>query len=120
MPEIPAASTEPNREKDNISEVGKVYDTSTYKHKRFTVGDRTVIWFIDDAEGSAAEIPSNNLFILDRDGVELWSMKAALKREDTCTLLRIEGGKAYFATYNGFGAWIDVQTLEITGKRMVR
>ena len=98
----------------------KVYDTSTYKHKRFTVGDRIVIWFIDEEERDASKIPSNNLFILDRDGVELWSMKDALKREDACTLLRIEGEKAYFATYNGFGAWIDVQTLEITGKRMVK
>ena len=97
-----------------------MYDTNTYKHKRFTVGDRTVIWFIDDEERDASKIPSNNLFILDRDGGELWSMKDVLKHEDTCTLLRIEGEKAYFATYNGFGAWIDILTLEITGKRMVK
>ncbi|MCH5275528.1 MAG: hypothetical protein J1E65_06785 [Lachnospiraceae bacterium] len=97
-----------------------MYDTNPYKHNCFPVGDRTVVWFIGDEERSAAEIPSNNLFILDKDGNEIWSMKDALKREDTCTLLRIEGKKAYFATYNGFGAWIDVQTLEITDKRMVR
>lgn len=104
----------------SVSEVKKLYDTSTYKHKSFPVGDRTVVWLIDAEERITAETPSNNLFILDETGNEIWSMKDVLKREDTCTLLRIEGGKAYFATYNGFGAWIDVRTLEITGKRMVR
>ena len=97
-----------------------MYDLNTNKHKRFDIGDRTVLWFFDEEEHDASKLLPYNLFILDSGGNELWSLKDLAKREDTCVLLRIEGGRLYFATFGGFSAWVDAETLEVSDIKMQR
>lgn len=97
-----------------------MYDLKTHKHKRFPVGERTVLWFFDEEEHDASKLLSHNLFITDADGNELWSLQDVDKADDACVLLRIEGGRMYFVTFSGFSAWVDVGTLEISDIKVQR
>ena len=61
---------------------------------------------------------TDNLFITDSSGNELWCMREAVGRPDTCVLLRqVSEGKFYFLTFNGFSAEVDINTLEVTDKK---
>ena len=91
-----------------------MYDLKTHKNRQFTVNSRTVVWFFDEEEHDASKLLPDNLFVTDERGNELWNMREAVGREDTCVLLRIEGEKFYFTTFNGFSAWVNVNTLEVS------
>ncbi len=97
-----------------------MYDLEKYHHRSFPVGGRTVVWFFDEEERDASKFQPDNLFILDENGKEVWSLGGALGREDTCVLLRVEDGAAYFTTFNGFSARVDVLTLDLTRRHSQR
>ena len=93
-----------------------MYDIQKYKNKQFSAGGRTLVWFFDDEGGE--KLLDDNLFITDSQGSELWCMKEAVGRSDTCVLLRqVSDGKFYFLTFNGFSAEVDINTLEVTDKK---
>ncbi len=77
----------------------------------YPVGGRTVVWLFDENERDAAKLPTDNLFILDGDGREVWSLRQALGREDVCVLLRVDGEEIVFTTFNGTSARVNVRTL---------
>ena len=89
-----------------------MYDAKVYKNKQYAAGGRTVVWFFDDKEHDASRLLPDNLFIIDEHGNEIWSMREAVGREDVCVLLRVDGERFFFATFNGFSAWMDMDTLE--------
>lgn len=93
-----------------------MYDIKKYKNKQFRAGEKILVWFFDDEKKGPP--PDDNLFITDNSGSELWCMREAVGRSDTCVLLRQIGeGKFYFVTFNGFSAEVDINTLEVTNKK---
>ena len=61
----------------------------------------------------------NNLFILDNDNKVIWRISEATN--DSCTLIsEISEDKLRFTTFNGMNYTLDIKTLKIIDKKVVK
>lgn len=91
------------------------------KENKTTIHDRTVVWKWDESIKNASLFPADNLYILDADGSVVWNMRDTLGHEDVCVDLRaVDDSCIRFTTMTGLGIVINVQTLDIVSRQVVK
>lgn len=89
--------------------------------KEIAFDDKKLIWIWDNQETSAAQLPLNNLFILDAQGREVWNMKDCVGYDDVCVgMHKVEDDSFYFVTFMGLGFTIDLHRFQVLKKQMTK
>lgn len=85
---------------------------------KYHLSGRTLVY--EDRNG-VKNPPADNLYLLDEDGVLVWSMSDVCNSNDEATLVQIIDERTFaFSTFFGLRFEIDALTLEKKGKSIVK
>lgn len=95
-----------------------MYDI-TIPHKEYTYEHLKILWFFEDGKDMGKSL-ANNVYICDENYHELWNMRHAQGFDDVCTMLTMKEHTFYMYTFCGCGITIDLRTLAVVEKKLVR
>lgn len=96
-----------------------MYDKS-HPHKEYLLANKKIIWFWDDTNNKAENFMINNVFVCDENEYVIWNMRDVQNFDDVCTSLTISENTFYFYTFCGYGVTMDIYTLQVVDKKIVK
>ena len=89
-------------------------------HKEIQIMNRKLLWFWDETNTNMEKCLPNNLYICDDAYHELWNMRNVQGFDDICTGLFVQENVFRFYTFRGCSITIDLHTLSVIEKKLVR
>ena len=86
------------------------------------INHKYVVWKWDEKQGDVSKLPTDNLWILDKDGQELWNIASFFGKSEMCIMVRlITENQFYFYTFSGIGVMMEINDeIKCVDKKLVR